>query len=423
MSTILWHALDYCEQQFFLLILLVGMRLILTRDTAIGKEAARFIKLIIYFTLAYSLIDYVEAYYATFPTWNIERVILSWVQYSMLPLIIIFFIQMMTLVKRRVVWFYVIALVNALIYATTFLEKFKWLAFYFDAENDFTRGPLGFASHAVCIILMVALFGILFTRYKAHKNSDTLAVFFCALACVAAMLVETITTRSGYLPTTIIIACVFYYLFLHTQITRAETMEKELLLSDQRAAMTVSELKPRFIYDVIGNLRGLPSKDPKRAETAIGDLLTYLEMNMEATDFIHPVPFVDELDRTKKYLKIEQARLPHLRVDYEIEDVDFLIPALTVQQMVENCIRHGMDNNDKGTIVIKSFGSDSGHTVIIQDNGRGFSTEEAMTSENQGSRFGISNVTDRLQRMVDGDLNIVSSKDVGTTVMISIPNS
>ncbi|MDO5448812.1 MAG: histidine kinase, partial [Clostridia bacterium] len=299
----------------------------------------------------------------------------------------------------------------------------KWLAFYFDAENDFTRGPLGFASHIVCILMMVALLGILFTRFRARSHSDTFAIFFCALACCIAMVVETITTRSGYLPTTIIIACVFYYLFLHTQITRAETMEKELLLSDQRAAMTVSDLKPRFIYDVLGNLKGLPTKDPQRAETALNDLLVYLEMNMEETDFLHPVPFLDELDRTQKYLKIEQARLPHLRVSYEIEDTDFLIPALTVQQMVENGIRHGMDNNDKGTIVIKSFGSESGHTVIIQDNGKGFETEAEMNSENQGSRFGIANVTDRLQRMVGGDLNIVSSKDVGTTVMISIPNN
>ena len=422
MKTILLYALDYCEQQFFFLILLIGMRLILTRDTAIGKEASRFIKLIIYFTLAYSLMDYAETVYATLPTWNIERTILSWACYTILPLIIMFFIRMTTHIKRNTAWLYLLIGVNGLVYATTFVEPVKWLAFYFDAENDFTRGPLGFASHIVCLILIVVLLGVLLTWHKDRRHNDTGAVFFCALACIFAMVFETVTTYTGYLATTIIISCIFYYLFLHTQVTRAETMEKELLLSDQRAAMTVSDLKPRFIYDVLENLKGLPTKDPARAETAISDLLTYLEMNMESTDFVHPVPFIDELDRTQKYLKIEQARLPHLRVKFEIEDTDFLIPALTVQQMVENCIRHGMDNNDKGTIVIKSFGSDSGHTVIIQDNGRGFATEEAMNSENQGSRFGIANVTDRLQRMVNGDLNIVSSQDVGTTVMISIPN-
>lgn len=422
MKTVLWYSLEYLEQQFFFLILLIGMRLILTRDTAIGKEAARFIKLIIYFTLTYSVLDYAESIYATLPTWNIERAILSWINYTILPFILMFFIRMITHIKRHTAWLYLLVGVNSLIYATTFIEPIKWLAFYFDAENDFTRGPLGFSSHIVCVILLAILLFVLFTWYRERGHNDTVAVLFCALACVIAMLIETFTNRSGYLSTTIIIGCIFYYLFLHTQITRAETMEKELLLSDQRAAMTVSELKPRFIYDVLGNLKGLPTKDPVRAETAIGDLLTYLEMNMESTDFVHPVPFVDELDRTQKYLKIEQARLPHLRIKFEIEDTDFLIPALTVQQMVENCIRHGMDNNDKGTIVIKSFGSDSGHTVIIQDNGRGFATEAAMNSENQGSRFGIANVTDRLQRMVNGDLNIVSSHDVGTTVMISIPN-
>lgn len=422
MKTVLWYSLEYLEQQFFFLISLIGMRLILTRDTAIGKEAARFIKLIIYFTLGYSILDYAEAIYAALPTWNIERVILSWVCYTVLPLILVFFIRMTTHIKRNTAWLYALVGVNALIYATTFVEPVKTLAFYFDENNNFQRGILGYSSHIVCVILIVVLLVVLFIWYKDRGHYETGAVFFCALACIIAMLIETFTSKHGYLPTTIIISCIFYYLFLHTQVTRADTIEKDLLLSDQRAAMTVSDLKPRFIYDVLGNLKGLPTKDPQKAEVAIDDLLTYLEMNMESTDFIHPVPFVDELKRTQKYLKIEQARLPHLRVHFEIEDTDFNIPALTVQQMVENCIRHGMDNNDKGTIVIKSFGSDSGHTIIIQDNGRGFSTEAAMNSENQGSRFGIVNVTDRLQRMVNGDLNIVSSQDVGTTVMISIPN-
>ncbi|MBR5015516.1 MAG: hypothetical protein IKX52_01705, partial [Clostridia bacterium] len=128
------------------------------------------------------------------------------------------------------------------------------------------------------------------------------------------------------------------------------------------------------------------------------------------------------LERTQTYIKIIRASFPGLTVDYQLEDMDFLIPALTLQHMVENCVNHAFEGRDEGTIVIKAFGSESGHTVIIQDNGRGFSSREQLDSENQGSRFGIANVTDRLQRMCNGDLNIVSRQDSGTTVMISIPN-
>lgn len=194
------------------------------------------------------------------------------------------------------------------------------------------------------------------------------------------------------------------------------------MLSDQRAAMVVQEIHPRFIYDVLTRIQSLVKREPERAEFTLHNLVTYLEKNMETTDFVHPIPFEEELERVKAYIRIEQARLPNLDVVFDIEDTDFVIPALTVQHMVENSIQHGFDKKNKGTVTIKTFCSESGHTIIIQDDGRGFSSELALTSENQGSRFGIANVTERLDRMVGGDINIVTKQGSGTTVMISVPN-
>lgn len=328
-----------------------------------------------------------------------------------------------TISKKIALWFYSFVFINSAIYVTTFIPPLEKLAFTYNELNEFDRGPLGYSAHIVSFIYIIAFLILILGEYKDGDRSTAVCIGWCAASNIAAFLYETLNpTGFEILNTTILTSCCFYYLFLHTQITRAETMEKELLLSDQRAAMVVQEIRPRFVYDILLRVRNIIKTSPTRAEEVIYNLVAYLEYNLEMTDFVHPIPFEEEMDRVLVYLKIEQARLPGLHVVLQLEDKDFNIPALTVQHLVENSIQHGLEDQNEGTLVIKTFSSESGHSIIIQDNGKGFSSEESLTSDNQGSRFGIANVTDRLERMVAGDINIVTKPGVGTTVLISIPN-
>ena len=98
---------------------------------------------------------------------------------------------------------------------------------------------------------------------------------------------------------------------------------------------------------------------------------------------------------------------------------DFYIPALTVQPIVENAIKHGLMKLQKGGIVrVVSYETDTHYCVSVEDYGVGFDTDVLLDGR---KHVGIRNIRGRLKAMVNGTLEINSTEGVGTTVLIRIP--
>jgi sensor histidine kinase YesM len=98
---------------------------------------------------------------------------------------------------------------------------------------------------------------------------------------------------------------------------------------------------------------------------------------------------------------------------------DFCVPALTVQPLVENAIKHGLMKLQKGgSIRVISWETETDYRISVEDDGVGFDTA-GMTDEKK--HIGIRNIRDRLKVMVGGTLEIESTPGVGTKVLITIP--
>lgn len=162
----------------------------------------------------------------------------------------------------------------------------------------------------------------------------------------------------------------------------------------------------------------MPGK-PKKAANVTERFATYLRQNIDSLNEANLIPFRKELDHTLVYAQIEMERFPNIHLDYEIEDEDFLLPPLTVQPLVENAIRHGIRGKAKGQIDIITNLLPDCHEIIIRDNGKGFSADEA--SKNEGTHIGIQNVRERLREQCGGDVQIDSEIGKGTCVTIHIP--
>ena len=68
--------------------------------------------------------------------------------------------------------------------------------------------------------------------------------------------------------------------------------------------------------------------------------------NTDAVARTEPVPFAMELQHVKRYVSLEQMRFgDKLAVMYDIDTTDFRLPALTVQPIIENAIKHGIGNH------------------------------------------------------------------------------
>ena len=76
----------------------------------------------------------------------------------------------------------------------------------------------------------------------------------------------------------------------------------------QRVQLSLSQIKPHFLYNALNTIEALCSEDPALAATAIEDFSQYLRANMEFIDQKGPIRFEKELEHTRIYLKIEKMR-------------------------------------------------------------------------------------------------------------------
>ena len=147
----------------------------------------------------------------------------------------------------------------------------------------------------------------------------------------------------------------------------------------------------------------------------------YLRENMDFADKSNPISFSEELNHIQTYVWLEKLRFPNkLNVEYEISSTAFPVPALSVQPMVENAIKHGICKSKAGgTVRISSFETSLFYCVTVTDDGTGFDVRK--TIDDSKRHLGINNTRYRIREMMGGSLEVVSTPGEGTTVTIRIP--
>jgi sensor histidine kinase YesM len=207
--------------------------------------------------------------------------------------------------------------------------------------------------------------------------------------------------------------------YIEFKATKQAELEAEL--TKNKIAIMMSQIQPHFLYNTLTTIKALIAQDPVQAQTVITEFSNYLRTNMDSLDLTTPVDFVKELEHTKTYTKIEQLRFPDLEVEFDIKDVAFRLPSLSVQPMVENAIKHGIRKRTEpgGKVTVRSYSEGSDHIVQIIDNGVGFS--DIVTVDNTRSHIGLVNTKRRIEEMMHGEFRIESAPNVGTTISFIIP--
>ena len=199
-------------------------------------------------------------------------------------------------------------------------------------------------------------------------------------------------------------------------------LEKVLLnaqLAESRISTMMSQIRPHFIYNTLGSIEQLCDLDPKKAGELVHDFAKYLRGNFRELDNPRPIPMSREMEHVHHYVSIENIRFPDMTFSFEMNSEDFNIPALTIQPIVENAIKHGLMKLQKGGMIrVVSYDTDTHHCVSVVDDGVGFDTS-VLIDERQ--HVGLRNIRERLKTMVGGSLEIDSMVGAGTKVLIKIP--
>ena len=277
--------------------------------------------------------------------------------------------------------------------------------------------------------------------YMIYKLSEAVvkkkkfAIWYLALYCVNAFaLVTDNLYLYGYISNSVSFvmpfACFLFIalmLFVHISDTlndykkaqKAAELEREL--SELNMTLMLSQIQPHFMYNALNTIKYLTKKDPQKAEGAVVKFSGYLRANMDSLTQKEPIAFSKELEHVKNYVEIEKLRFGNrLNIEYEINTEDFKIPPLTVQPIVENAIKHGVNQKAEGGTVKISTGETASYFVVqVEDDGVGFDVNE---KKNDGrSHVGMENIKKRLEAMLDAHIEFDSKKGEGTTVTVKIP--
>ena len=192
-------------------------------------------------------------------------------------------------------------------------------------------------------------------------------------------------------------------------------------LEQSRIAIMFSQIQPHFLYNSLTSVMDLCDSNPKKAKAAIADFADYLRGNLDSLKTERMISFGTELAHIEKYLRLEKLRFQEkLEVIYDIQFQDFMLPALSVQPLIENAVKHGVGKKiGGGTVKIHTSETESNYMICITDDGIGFIEGEYVDQDS--THVGIENTKKRLDMMMNARLEIESEKGKGTTARILIP--
>lgn len=307
-----------------------------------------------------------------------------------------------------------------------------WYLWY-GADGSQHEGPLYLLIQCAGLLLLVVC--VLFTvcNYKALGRWDTLVLSSYGIFPLLGYLLELCWPVTPLLlaPT---LSLVLMYVVLHTQQTHrameqelqlahveAELARQKAALSESRINIMLSQIQPHFLFNALSSISLLCEKDPMAAQTALNDFADYLRGNLDSLKRAVPVPFSKELKHVRIYLSLEQMRFESdLNVVYNIEADGFLLPALTVQPLVENAVKYGVGKKPGGgTVTISAREEATCFSITVTDDGVGYDPQQ--TQHDGRTHIGIDNVRARLASMVGGTLTIESEKGRGTSATIQLP--
>ena len=185
-------------------------------------------------------------------------------------------------------------------------------------------------------------------------------------------------------------------------------------------------ITPHFLYNTLNTIIGLSYKDKEKTIEALQYLSTYFRVKLDFENYNSFVPLERETELLKAYLAIEKMRYgKRMEVLYDIdESIRIMLPALTLQPIVENAVRHGIAaRNEPGHISITIRRNQEGFIYIqIADDGPGISQEKQKEIlEGKNERIGFYNVVKKIKLIKESRFYLESEEGNGTVITIILP--
>jgi two-component system, LytTR family, sensor kinase len=200
------------------------------------------------------------------------------------------------------------------------------------------------------------------------------------------------------------------YLALSYSITveEQERHAAELAAKAQEAQVRALryQINPHFLFNTLNAITTLVRDAPARAEEMVIRLSDFFRRSL-AVNPMEDVTLSEEVDLQRLYLEIERTRFPdRLRFDVDLEagTKDAKVPALLLQPLVENAVKHGVARSERPTRIRIRSRLDGPVLEIVVEN-----DAEASGPSSRGEKVGLRNVYDRLRTRFGEEASLVTA--------------
>jgi two-component sensor histidine kinase len=219
-----------------------------------------------------------------------------------------------------------------------------------------------------------------------------------------------------------------FQLYLKTKEANEKT---EALLNEQKAKTLQAQLRslttqmnPHLFFNSLNTIASTIGENPKLAEEMVVELSRLFRQVLEASKKdTHTLK--EELDVCRKFLEIQKYRYEE-RLDFSVSVADGIdpekltVPVLSLQPLVENSVKHGIQPKlEGGRVDVNAERIASGYRLSVSDTGVGFGNSQSTN----GSGSALKNTRERFNFLYGSGLDVTIGKNIpeGTAISIHIP--
>ena len=213
-----------------------------------------------------------------------------------------------------------------------------------------------------------------------------------------------------------------------SQLQLAELEQSRAYAAEAELKALRAQISPHFVHNSLTAIAGLVNTDPVMARDLIVTFAEFLRASFRTQTDLTTV--AEELRLVEAYLELEQARFGN-RFDVSLniapEALPVRLPFLSIQPLVENAIRHGLEARaGKGQLRIVAVNAGPEIAISVADDGVGIDPlqlERALGGGDSASHVGILAVDTRLRSTFGNEygLTIETGKNAGTEITIRLP--
>ncbi|QEW01780.1 sensor histidine kinase [Microbacterium lushaniae] len=214
------------------------------------------------------------------------------------------------------------------------------------------------------------------------------------------------------------------------QLALGELDASRTALAEAELRALRAQISPHFIYNALTAIASFISTDPPRARDLVLEFADFTRYSFRRQGEF--TTLAEELRSIHSYLELERARFGDrltVRLRIAPETLTTVIPFLSVQPLVENAVRHGLEPGEEGGVITLASLDDGTHTEItVEDDGAGMDPAqlaELLDGEAASAHVGLRNVDTRLRQLYGsgGGLVVETNVGAGTLVRMRVPKS